>query len=46
MNIYELDEMISGLDAVKDKELIEFYKKKRVELVKQININIAKNLKK
>jgi len=43
MNIYELDRLI---EAVKDdKELYEFYTKKRVELVAKIKVNVAKALR-
>tara|TARA_R110000744_G_scaffold7342_2_gene25283 strand:- start:4181 stop:4477 length:297 start_codon:yes stop_codon:yes gene_type:complete len=46
MNIYQLDEMILGLDKVTDRELIIFYTKKRAELVTQIGINVGINLEK
>ena len=46
MNIYQLDEMIAGLDTVTDRELIIFYTKKRAELVTQIDANIGINLEK
>tara|TARA_R110002050_G_scaffold20745_2_gene58332 strand:+ start:1288 stop:1443 length:156 start_codon:yes stop_codon:yes gene_type:complete len=46
MNIYELDEMISTLinKYGMEDEAVIFYQKKRIELVKQIKVNISKNL--
>ena len=38
MNLYELDKLINTFDEDKDKEIIEFYLKKRIELIKQIKI--------
>ena len=37
MNLYELDKLISTFDKDKDKEIIEFYLKKRIDLIKYIN---------
>lgn len=36
MNLPELDKMLGELDALEDKELIEFYQRKRVELLEEI----------
>ena len=44
MNLYELNELIADLELGKtlkrDEELINFYKKKRVELIKTIEQKI------
>ncbi len=44
MNLYELDALIACLDRTEDEELIEFYLKKRVELVKEICKNVMEKL--
>ncbi len=41
MNLYDLDALIACLD---DEELIEFYLKKRAELVKEICKNVMEKL--
>ena len=50
MNLYELNELIADLELGKtlkrDEELINFYKKKRVELIKTIEQNIKIELNK
>ena len=40
MNLYELDKLINTFDEDKDKEIIEFYLKKRVDLIKQIKTSL------
>lgn len=45
MNLYELDELIKTFDVKKDKETIDFYKSKRVELIKKIKTNLFKHHK-
>lgn len=50
MNLYELNELIAELELSKtlkrDEELINFYKKKRVELIKTIEQKIKIELNK
>ena len=50
MNLYELNELIAELELGKtlkrDEELINFYKKKRVELIKTIEQKIKIELNK
>lgn len=50
MNLYELNELIADLELGKtlkrDEELINFYKKKRVELIKTIEQKIKIELNK
>jgi len=47
MNIYELDELILRLqDDKNNQDLLEFYLKKRKELVKEINGKIEETLNK
>ena len=50
MNLYELNELIADLELgktlKKDKELINFYKKKKVELIKTIEQKIKIELNK
>ena len=45
MNLYELDKLINTFDKDKDKEIIEFYLKKRVDLIKQIKTSLQKHHK-
>ena len=50
MNIYKLDNLIFELENINDPtnldfQLIEFYKKKRKELLKEIKLQINKKLK-
>jgi phosphoglycerate-specific signal transduction histidine kinase len=45
MNIYQLDELINSLNPIEDKDLIEFYTKKRKELLEQISKTINNKLK-
>ena len=45
MNLYEIDKLINTLDEDKDKEIIEFYLKKRIELIKQIKTSLQKHHK-
>lgn len=42
MNIYELDQLIERVKN--DKELFNFYTKKRKDLIKQINKNVKEAL--
>ena len=42
MNLKELENLILSLDKKKDFDLINFYLKKRNELVKEINIKLKK----
>ena len=46
MNLYELNELIAELELERDEELINFYKKKRVELIKTIEQKIKIELNK
>jgi phosphoglycerate-specific signal transduction histidine kinase len=46
MNINELDNLIASLDKTKDKDLIKFYQKKRVELLAEISEKINKGRRK
>jgi hypothetical protein len=46
MNLNELDALIATLDPKTDREVIEFYLKKRAELVKRIFENVAEKLDK
>lgn len=45
MNLYELNTLITSLDTDKDLELLEFYKKKKIELIKEIKQKINKEIK-
>ena len=45
MNLYDLNDLIACLNVEKDKEVITFYKKKRVELIAIINKEIRRKLK-
>lgn len=47
MNLKELDELIASLinEDKRDDELIEFYLKKRTELLKMIELDIKQKLK-
>ena len=46
MNLYELNKLIAELELERDEELINFYKKKRVELIKTIEQKIKIELNK
>ncbi len=46
MNLYELNELIAESELERDEELINFYKKKRVELIKTIEQKIKIELNK
>lgn len=44
MNLHELDELIQSFDPVEDKHIIDFYKKKRKELIKEISNKVKLSL--
>ena len=46
MNLYELEELIKSLDKKEDKDLIEFYNKKKEELIRKVSTVINNKLKK
>ncbi len=46
MNLNELDDLIIRLDPKTDQDLITFYQRKRLELVKQIWKNVERNFQK
>lgn len=45
MNLKELQALIASLDPIKDKDLIDFYKKKEIELKSEIVERITKDIK-
>jgi hypothetical protein len=44
MNLNELDALIATFDPKEDREIIDFYLKKRQELIQKIFENVAKRL--